>query len=84
MEELGPAAVESTEVLVLGAGGSEQSIERSFELGAAEHMRKPVDPDELSATVEAVLTLTPEQLLWREDERDRAHLLSRLESVFEE
>jgi DNA-binding response OmpR family regulator len=52
---------------------------------AAEHMRKPVDPDELSATVEAVLTLTPKQLLSRrEDERDRAHLLSQLESVFEE
>lgn len=70
-------------VLVLTAKTSERDWEMSLELGADYHMPKPFDCDELLAKVEELLALPADELQTRrEEERDRAHLLSQLESIF--
>jgi CheY-like chemotaxis protein len=73
----------SLKVLVLTAKGNEADIERSLALGACQHMTKPFDPDELSATIHQLLELSMEEIMRRqEEEHDRAALLSQLESIF--
>jgi DNA-binding response OmpR family regulator len=73
-----------TRVLVVGSTGTESERERCLELGAAEYLA-PVEEDDLTAAMTDLLALSTEEL-WarRERERDRAHLLSQLESVFGE
>ena len=72
-----------TKVLVLTAKTSERDWEMSLELGADCHMPKPFDTEELLDKVEELLAASEDELQTRrEQERDRAHLLSQLESIF--
>lgn len=76
---------EGTKILVLSAKSSEQDRELGLQLGADQYMNKPFEPEELVATVREILTLTKEQLRERrEEERDKARLLSQLETFFGE
>jgi DNA-binding response OmpR family regulator len=84
LEEMQRMGEMSVRTIVVSARGSEADLERSLALGACHHMIKPFDPEELLNEVESFLQLTPEEIRERqEDERDRAHLLSQLESLFE-
>ena len=75
--------IEDVKVLVLTAKGSERDWKLGYDLGADRYMTKPFDPDELVATVIEMLACTPEELAAkREQEQDRANLLSQLESIF--
>ena len=72
-----------TKVLVLTAKGSERDWKLGYDLGADRYMTKPFDPDELLQTVNDMLTASNEELeAKREEEQDRANLLSQLESIF--
>jgi DNA-binding response OmpR family regulator len=84
LETLGEKGLlELTKVLVLTAKGSERDWKQGYDLGAHRYMTKPFDPDELLAEVSDVLNSTPEELAAkREQEQDRANLLSQLESIF--
>lgn len=83
LEELQEMGVLGVRTIVVSARGGEADVERSLALGACHHIVKPFDPDELLNEVESFLQLSPEEIQERqEDERDRAHLLSQLESLF--
>ena len=74
-----------TKILVLTAKGSERDWKLGFDLGADRYMTKPFDPSELLETVNDMLTASAEELAAkREEEQDRANLLSQLESIFGE
>ena len=77
--------LDSTRILVLSAKSSEADRELGLELGADHYVVKPVDPFEVVAAVKELLALTKDELrVRREKERDKAHLLSQLESVLDE
>ena len=83
LEELQEMGVLGIRTIVVSARGGEADVERSLALGACHHMVKPFDPDEFLREVDSFLQLSPEEIHERqEDERDRAHLLSQLESLF--
>ncbi|MEA2453145.1 MAG: hypothetical protein QOG04_1855 [Actinomycetota bacterium] len=72
-----------TKILVLTAKGSEHDWKLGYDLGADRYMTKPFDPEELLTTVNDMLTSSNEELeAKREEEQDRANLLSQLESIF--
>lgn len=72
-----------TKILVLTAKGSEHDWKLGYDLGADRYMTKPFDPEELIGTVDELLNSTPEELdARREQEQDRANILSQLESIF--
>lgn len=72
-----------TKILVLTAKGSEHDWKLGYDLGADRYMTKPFDPDELVATATELLSASQEELdARREQEQDRANLLSQLESIF--
>jgi len=74
-----------TRALVVGSTGTESERERCLELGADEYLASPVEEDDVTTAMADLLALSKEELRVRgERERDRAHLLSQLESVFEE
>jgi DNA-binding response OmpR family regulator len=76
--------LDSTKVLVLTAKGSETDREAGLELGADRYITKPVEPLEVVIAVRELLALTKDELrVHREKERDKAHLLSQLESIFD-
>jgi two-component system alkaline phosphatase synthesis response regulator PhoP len=84
LEELQQMGNLGVRTIVVSARGGEADLERSLALGACHHMIKPFDPVELLTEVESFLQLSPEEIRERqEDERDRAHLLSQLESLFD-
>jgi DNA-binding response OmpR family regulator len=75
--------LDSTRVLVLTAKSSEADREVGLELGADHYVTKPVEPLEVVIAVKELLALTKDELrVRREEERDKAHLLSQLESAF--
>lgn len=75
----------SSRILVLTAKGSERDWKLGYDLGADRYTTKPFDPDELLETVAEMLSASPEELAAkREQEKDRANLLSQLESIFGE
>jgi len=84
LEALGQKGLlELTKVLVLTAKGSERDWKLGYDLGAHRYMTKPFDPEELLEIVNEILTSSPEELAAkREQEQDRANLLSQLESIF--
>jgi DNA-binding response OmpR family regulator len=75
---------ESTRVLLLTARTAESDWLRGYKLGADQYLTKPFDNEELVKVVDELLSLSKEQLrARRQQELDRAHLLSRLEAIFE-
>ncbi|MQA99392.1 MAG: response regulator [Actinobacteria bacterium] len=71
-------------VLALTARSSEQDRERILELGADGYMAKPFESDDLVTTVTELLALSHEELVARRmRDKDTAHLLSQLESLFD-
>lgn len=75
----------STRVLMLTAKTQETDYALGFKLGADAYVTKPFDPDEFALSVSETLMLSPEQLIQkRNEELDKANLLSRVESIFEE
>lgn len=77
-------AREQMKILVLTAKTSESDWVRGYKLGADAYITKPFDIDELTSQIEELLTMTKDQLRQRrEQELDKAQLLSRLESIFD-
>ena len=71
-------------ILILTAKTSESDWVRGYKLGADSYLTKPFDTDELINAIEDLLSSTKEQLrVRREQELDKAQLLSRLESIFD-
>jgi DNA-binding response OmpR family regulator len=85
LKEMKSAGVrESTKVLLLTARTAESDWLRGYKLGADQYLTKPFENDELVKVVEELLSMSKEQLrVRRQQELDRAQLLSRLESLFE-
>jgi DNA-binding response OmpR family regulator len=85
LKEMKSAGVrEATKVLVLTARTAEIDWLRGYKLGADQYLTKPFDNEALVAAIETLLSMTKEQLrARRQQELDRAHLLSRLESIFQ-
>ena len=75
----------STKVLVLTARGSEADRVRGLQRGADRYLGKPFEPQEFLGAVRALLGATADDLRrQREEELEKARLLARLETVFEE
>ena len=85
LKELKSAGVkDQMKILILTAKTSESDWVRGYKLGADSYLTKPFDTDELINAIEDLLSSTKEQLrLRREQELDKAQLLSRLESIFD-
>jgi DNA-binding response OmpR family regulator len=72
-----------TRVVMLTAKTQETDFAAGYNLGADDYLTKPFDPDELALQVTETLMLSPEQLQRKkEEEIERATLLSRIESAF--
>ncbi|MGH2730917.1 MAG: response regulator transcription factor [Actinomycetota bacterium] len=75
---------DAVKVLVLTAKTQESDWVRGFKLGADQYLTKPFDVDEFTQAIDGLIAMTKEQLrLRRQEELDRAQLLSRLESIFD-
>ena len=75
---------ESMKIMILTAKTSESDWVRGYKLGADAYVTKPFDIDELTGQIDELLAMTKDQLRQRrEQELDKAQLLSRLESIFD-
>jgi two-component system response regulator CpxR len=85
LKELKSSGIKDTmKIMLLTAKTSESDWVRGYKLGADSYLTKPFDTDELINGIEDLLSSTKEQLrLRREQELDKAQLLSRLESIFD-
>jgi DNA-binding response OmpR family regulator len=85
LKELKSSGIKDTmKIMLLTAKTSESDWVRGYKLGADTYLTKPFDTDELINGIEDLLSSTKEQLrLRREQELDKAQLLSRLESIFD-
>lgn len=76
---------EKTKVLVLTAKNSESDWLRGYRAGADGYVPKPFDPEELVQAIDEVLSMSPLDLeRRREQELEKATLLTRLENLFGE
>lgn len=74
----------NVKVLVLTAKTAEADWIRGYRLGADHYLTKPFTMDELLVQLNEILRMTIEQLRKRrDDEIEKARLLSRLESTFD-
>lgn len=74
-----------TLVLVLTAKTQEIEYATAWRLGVDDYVTKPFDPDELALVISETLMLSPEQRQQKKNEElEKANLLSWVESVFEE
>jgi two-component system alkaline phosphatase synthesis response regulator PhoP len=72
-------------VLILTAKTAEADWVRGYKLGADQYLTKPFGSDELIAAVNGLLAASKDSLQKKtEEELDRAQLLSRLESIFQD
>ena len=72
-------------VLILTAKTAEADWVRGYKLGADQYLTKPFGSDELIASVNDLLASSKDSLRQKtEEELDRAQLLSRLESIFQD
>lgn len=72
-------------VLILTAKTAEADWVRGYKLGADQYLTKPFGSDELIDSVNDLLATSKDDLRKRtEEELDRAQLLSRLESIFQD
>jgi two-component system, OmpR family, response regulator len=75
---------EDVKILVLTAKAAEADWVRGYKLGADDYLTKPFGADELVDAVNTLLKMDPAALRKRsEQELDKAQLLSRLESMFQ-
>lgn len=73
---------DATRVLMLTAKATDADWARGYSLGVDDYVTKPFDPEELLDAVDNVLGMTKDQLRTRrEDELDRARILSRLQAL---
>ena len=73
---------ESTRVLMLTAKATDSDWARGYSLGVDDYLTKPFEVVELLDSVRKVLEMTKDQLRTRrEEELDRARILSRLQSL---
>ena len=76
---------DQVKILILTAKTAEADWVRGYKLGADQYLTKPFGSDELIASVNDLLASTKESLRKKtEEELDRAQLLSRLESIFQD
>ena len=76
---------DQTKVIVLTAKNSESDWLRGYKAGADGYVPKPFDPEELIETISNVLDMSPLDLeKRREQELEKAQLLTRLENLFGE
>ena len=72
-------------ILILTAKTAEADWVRGYKLGADQYLTKPFGSDELIDSVNDLLATSKDDLRKRtEEELDRAQLLSRLESIFQD
>jgi two-component system response regulator CpxR len=85
LKELKSSGIKDTmKIMLLTAKTSESDWVRGYKLGADSYLTKPFDTDELINGIEDLLSSTKDQLrMRREQELDKAQLLSRLESIFD-
>jgi DNA-binding response OmpR family regulator len=70
---------------MLTAKAAENDFVTGWKLGVDAYVTKPFDPEDLITTVNETLMMTPEQLKARRtEELEKANLLSRLESAFDD
>lgn len=72
-------------VVMLTAKAGENDFVTGWKLGVDAYVTKPFDPEDLITTVNETLMMTPDQLKARRtEELEKANLLSRLESAFDD
>ena len=72
-------------ILILTAKTAEADWVRGYKLGADQYLTKPFGSDELIESVNDLLATSKDDLRKRtEEELDRAQILSRLESIFQD
>lgn len=73
-----------TRVLAISAKSSEKDLRLTLELGADWFLPKPFEPQDLVTKVDELLAMDIHELRkLRDEEHDRAQLLSQLESIFD-
>ena len=76
---------DQVKILILTAKTAEADWVRGYKLGADQYLTKPFGSDELIASVNDLLASSKDALRAKtEEELDRAQLLSRLESIFQD